>query len=304
MEPTAGKQIPEISLAHGRFCVVLAAVLWSLSGLFSKLLREPTSFGLDQPELTPLQISFFRVFFAALVLLPGIRFRDVAINPLMWPMAITFAVMNVLFISAMTLGTAASAILLQYTAPMWMFLVGVFLFREKVDIKNIFCVILGSLGILVIVLGNWEEGKLEVVLLGVGSGMTYAGILLFLRALRSESSSWLTAWNHLCAAILLSPLALGNSLPTWQQLLTLALFGGIQLGFPYFLVARGLRVVHPLEVGAITLLEPILNPLWAYLTAPEKESLHPSMLAGGAFILVGLVVRYLPSREKTKKKAI
>src|SRR6516162_4657595 len=57
------KPLPErtLSPAHGRLCVVLAALLWSTSGAFPKLLREATPLGLNQPEVKPLQIAFFRV---------------------------------------------------------------------------------------------------------------------------------------------------------------------------------------------------------------------------------------------------
>ena len=53
---------------------------------------------------------------------------------------------------------------------------------------------------------------------------------------------------------------------------TLVLFGAIQMGLPYFLVARGMRSVSPQEAGTITLIEPLLNPLWAYLISDEVPS--------------------------------
>ena len=64
---------PPFSLAHGRLCVVLAALLWSTSGAFTKLLTKDTGFGLDQPALDPLQLAFARPFFAGLALLPLLR---------------------------------------------------------------------------------------------------------------------------------------------------------------------------------------------------------------------------------------
>ena len=66
------------------------------------------------------------------------------------------------------------------------------------------------------------------------------------------------------------------------------------MGLPYWLVARGLRSVSPQEAGTITLLEPLLNPLWAYLAASELPSRFT--LIGGAFILGALLWRYWPGQ--------
>jgi hypothetical protein len=78
-----GAGLPAISLTHGRLCIVLAALLWSTSGAFTKLLTKDTGFGLDQPTLEPLQIAFGRAFFAALSLLPLLRRSDLAFRPAM-----------------------------------------------------------------------------------------------------------------------------------------------------------------------------------------------------------------------------
>jgi drug/metabolite transporter (DMT)-like permease len=81
--------------------------------------------------------------------------------------------------------------------------------------------------------------------------------------------------------------------PTAAQLVVLALFGAVQMGLAYWLVARGLRVVSPQEAGTITLLEPLLNPLWAYLISGETPSTFTFI--GGLFILGALAWRYWPT---------
>jgi drug/metabolite transporter (DMT)-like permease len=81
-------------------------------------------------------------------------------------------------------------------------------------------------------------------------------------------------------------------MPSPGQLGLLAAFGTIQMGLPYWLMARGLRSISAQEAGAITLLEPVLNPLWAYLVAGEKPASMTWL--GGSLILAALVWRYLP----------
>ncbi len=279
---------------YGRLCIVLAALLWSTSGGFTKVLTLDTPLGLNAPEVTPLQIAFFRPVFACLVLLPTLRRRDLAFRPLMLPMTATFAVMNAAFVSAMSLGTAANAILLQYTAPMWMFLASVWWLGERADWRSFVALLVGLVGMGVIVAGGWREAQLGVVGLGLLSGVTYAGVVLCLRVLRDVSGSWLTVLNQFASALVLVPFVYALPMPSPGQLAVLFLFGAVQMALPYWLMARGLRSVSAQEAGTITLLEPLFNPLWAYLVAAELPS--STTFVGGAFILGALAYRYWPRR--------
>lgn len=286
-------------LAHGRFCIVLAAILWSLSGAFTKVLTQPTILGLCSPEIEPwsfggrdfpIQIACWRSIFGGFVLAPALRRSQIRVRPIMFFMAICFAVMTFTFISAQALGTAANAILLQYSGALWMWLASVFLLGEPADRRGTIALVLGMIGIAIIVAGGWQQGELLVIGIALLSGLTYGIVIVCLRSLRDLSSSWLTVWNQLFSALLLLPLVLALRPPTWSQLAFLALFGSLQMGLPYWLMARGLRVVNPQEAGALTLLEPLLNPLWAFLIAGEAP--HFWTFVGGAIILFALLWRY------------
>lgn len=290
-------------LAHGRLCIVVAAVLWSTSGGFTKFLTQPTSLGLDEPAIEPfvlarrafpVQIAFYRVLFAALVLAPTLRKQDFSWRGLMLVSAASFAIMNILYISAQALGSAANAVLLQYSAPMWMYLASIFWLGEKPDRRSTIALLVGTVGIAVIIAGNWQDEQLAIVMLALGSGVTYAGVLICLRVLRGLSSRWLTVWNHFCGALALLPFVVLLQPPTLVQLAVLVFYGALQMGVPYWLVARGLRVVSPQEAGVITLLEPILVPVWAYLAVGEQP--QGVTYIGGVFILGALAWRYWPAR--------
>jgi drug/metabolite transporter (DMT)-like permease len=293
-----------------------------MSGAFTNLLREDTPLGhqiaarfsaivggvglgslaappeLNDPKIDPLLIAFCRVLFGGCVLLPLLRRRDIAFRPLMLVTAIIFAAMNALFTSALAYGTSANAILLQYTAPMWMWLFCVLVLREAADWRGAVALCIGLTGIGVIIAGGWTGGDLPVIAIALGAGVTYAGVLLGLRMMRELSSRWITVFNFLFSALVLLPFIVLLPRPSPAQVVVLFFFGALQLGVPYFLVARGLRALSPQEVGTLTLLEPLLNPLWAYLVCPEKEKLTVSIFVGGAFILGGLVYRYLPAIRK------
>jgi drug/metabolite transporter, DME family len=297
-------------VAGGRLCILLAAILWSLSGAFTKALTTPTVFGLDTPALEPLiigathvpiQIAFYRAFFAGLVLLPTLRRADIQFKPMMLVMLVCFALMNASFISAQALGTAANAILLQNSAPLWMFLVSVFWLGEKPGVRGPLSMAVGMLGIGVIIVGEWSGGNALVVAIGLLSGFTYAGVVLGLRILRDLAPAWLTVWNHLLGSLVLLPLVLMLQAPTWPQLAALFLFGAIQLGIPYWLMARGLRTVSASEAGVLTLVEPILTPVWAYFVAGEVPQVWT--FVGGAIVLLALAYRYWPTATQTHNHA-
>jgi drug/metabolite transporter (DMT)-like permease len=288
-----------ISLAKGRLLVLSAAILWSLSGAFTKVLTQESSFHMGPSPVTGIQIAFYRAFFAGLSLVPVLRPQAIAFRPLMVVMVLCFASMNVLFVLAMAWGKAANAILLQYTAPMWMYLASIWLLREKPDHKSTVALVIGLFGIGVIICGGWKEAQVLVVTIALGSGVSYAGVVLCLRALRGVSAPWMTVLNHLSAALVLVPVlvVLRPGVPSFSQLAVLFLFGAVQMALPYWLMARGMRVVSPQEAGTITLLEPLLNPVWAYLVAPETEVPSVFTYFGGACILGALGWRYWPRRK-------
>jgi drug/metabolite transporter (DMT)-like permease len=289
----------------GRLCIGLAAVLWSLSGLFTRLLQQPTALGLHEPQLDALQIAFYRALFAGLCLVPLVRRRDVRFRPLMPVMVGSFAAMNALFVSALAYGTAANAILLQNSAPFFVYFASVYLLGEPPDRRSFVALMVGLIGLVVIVSGGPAlGGNLNVTLMGLGSGLTYGCVILCLRYLRNEAPQWLAVQNHLGSAACLG-MGVGLyygfaycvewlTMPTWRQLAFLAVFGSVQMGLPYWLFARGLRSVSPQEAGAITLLEPLLNPIWAYLISPERETPMPTTWLGGVLILGALAYRYAP----------
>lgn len=301
---------PVISINRGRFYVVLASILWSLGGMFTRLLQNDTVLHLQEPKLDSMHLAFFRALFAGLFFVPFVTWGGVQFRPLMIGMIACFASMNALYLGAMYLGTAANAILLQNTAPFWVYLFSVYVLKEPINHRNLQAILIGMVGMtLIIVTGLHGDfvRQLPVMAMALASGVTYAGVILFMRTLRSEPSQWLVLLNHLGSAfclgtgmfIYLGPSAWVDWLttPTWPQLLFFVVFGVVQMGIPYWLFARGLTVLSPQEAGIITLIEPLLNPLWAFLIDPEKERLPLMTLIGGAILMFALIWRYVPRRS-------
>jgi drug/metabolite transporter (DMT)-like permease len=211
--------------------------------------------------------------------------------------------MNVAFLSAMIFTTAGNTIWLQHTAPVWVLLLSVLVLREKIAPRSLLLIAFGMSGVAVILAGELSTAATVTggrqglgVLLALASGLTYALVVLFLRALRSEDSAWLIVVNLLVTAAILAPLVVFLAIsrdvrPTWTQLAVLACFGLFQLGLPYVLFARGLRVTTSGEAAGMVLIEPLLTPLWVFLVWGEASRWWT--IVGGALILTGLTINLL-----------
>lgn len=280
--------------------IVAAALLWSMSGLFAKA----TIFDDWPSEQRGLILAFWRALFGGLVLLPFAR--KPRFRPALVPFTLTFAMMNISYLSSLVLTSAANAIWLQMTAPAWVMLVGVLFLRERPVRVEVLQLVLGLTGVGVIL--SFSAGATAQlphntvgILLALLSGLTYAGVVMFLRRLRDENSAWLIALNLLVTAAILLPYvvyvaAVNGRFPSVLQLGVLACFGVFQMGAPYLLFAYGLKRVPSQEAAGLALLEPILMPLWVALAWGEQPT--KSTIVGAILILAGLAVRYVPPQSK------
>ncbi len=283
-EPT--RETNAANLLQARLLVLTAAILWSTSGFFVK---APYLAG--WPGLT---LAFWRAAFACVVLWPLVRRPQWSWK--LVPATATFLAMNCTYLTSMSMGSAANAIWLQFTAPVWVLLFGVFVFKEKADWRDWMLVVFAAAGVAVILHYESRGESLEAVLWGLASGVFYAGVVLSLRQLRSMESAWLVALNHLVTALILAPFALrGSHFPSGLQWPLLAGLGIVQMGLPYVLFARGLRSIPGHEATGIGLVEPLLVPIWAYLAWGDRPAWWT--LVGGGFILAGLVIRYSSVRK-------
>ena len=277
------------SLASARLLVLTAALMWSSGGFFAK-----ADVFKDWPGPA---LAFWRGAFACLVLLPLVRRMQWKWQLL--PMAASFVLMNYCYLTAMVQGSAANAIWLQMTAPVWVLPIGVLVFGERATWRDAMLIVFVAVGVGIILFYESQGASLTAVLWGLASGVFYAGVVLSLRQLRTLDSTWLAAVNHVATALALSYFALGklvdaNSptpLPAGMQWLFLAGFGILQMGVPYVLFARSLRSIPGHEAAGIGLVEPVLVPVWVFLAWGQRPEWWT--LVGGGLILVGLALRYL-----------
>lgn len=281
-----------------RLAIIVAGFLWSSSGLFGKL----ELFDAWPIEKRGLMLSFWRASFAALFLLPFVRRPRWRWELL--PMGFCFAVMVVSFLSSMTWGTSANAIWLQYTAPCWVLLISRYVFREPWELGAWGLILPALVGVALILFFEFRsldgEWAALAVISGLVSAITYALVVLFLRRMREENPFWLVAVNQMLTALFLLPFIVSWAIwPTATQLLWLALFGVLQMALPYLLFSWGLRQIASHEATILTLVEPFLVPVWAYVTIGEVPAIWT--VAGAAVIVFGLTLRYVVARRRANR---
>jgi drug/metabolite transporter, DME family len=216
--------------------------------------------------------------------------------------AALFAVTMVLFVLSNKLTTAASAIFLQSTAPLWVVLLSPWLLRERVRLPDLVFlgVLTGGLACFFVGLDPVTATATDPLLgniLAALSGLTWALTVMALRALGRvdqdardgrASGGWGPAsalWGSILVVLFCLPEALtspfaGTTASDW---LIVAFLGVFQIAFAYIFLLRGLERVRALEASLLLLLEPVLNPVWAWLVHGERPGAWS--LAGGAVIL-------------------
>ena len=281
----------------GRWWAIAAAVMWSTSGFFA---QSP-----HLADWSPIRKAFWRAAFASIVLIPMIRRPRWSWALL--PMVSCFVVMNYTFLTALQKTSAANAIWLQYTAPAWVFLVGVLAFGERVQKGDWWMLGFSLAGVGLIltfeiraVMGS-ESGSMEGLLYGLVGGITFAGVVLSIRRLSKMDSAWLVALNHLVTAIVLLPFAanIEEPWPNMTQWTMLAGFGMLQMGIPYVFFAISLRHISGHQASGITLLEPVLVPIWVYVAWQLRP--EPWALVGGGLILFGLLLQFFLSNDEEEE---
>jgi len=251
----------------------MAALLWSLAGVLIK--------GLAWPALA---VAGGRGLIAALFLLATTRGLKFTWSRVQLGGAVAYASCTVTFV-------IANAILLQYTAPVWVALLGAWLLHERPAKADWWAMVvaLGGMGLFfadelrwISVIGN---------LVGVLSGVCFAFLVILLRKQKDGSAiESIILGNFLAFAIGLPAITTAPALPArgWIGLLAL---GVVQLGLSYRFYAKAIKHVTALEAVIIPVIEPIFNPLWVLCFFGERPG--PLALAGGVLVLGAVTARAL-----------
>ena len=193
-----------------------------------------------------------------------------------------------LFTVANKLTTAANAIVLQFTAPVFVILFSALLFHMRPKRADILTCAAVLAGVCLFFVDGLRAGKQLGNLAAILSGVCYAGVFMMNTSERADpiSSCFL---GQLAAGIVFTPFCLGESDFSLPVLGVIAILGVVQVGLAYILLSLGIRTTPAVTASLIAGLEPVLNPLWVALF--YGETVTPLALLG-AVIVVGSIVIY------------
>jgi len=263
---------------RGRLFIVAAALLWSTGGLAIKLVPLPA-----------LGVVFWRSFVSAFFLVAVFRperarWRHVSIST-----SLIYALMILTFVSATKMTTAANAIFLQYTGPLYVLALAPFLLKERFRRADAAAVGVALAGMSLFFVGRLDPGALAGNLVAVLSGVFFGLVILLLRRDAAGDAIPSVIAGNFLAAVLAFPFARGRLALDGRGILLVLFLGIVQLGISYVLFVRGLTVVPAAEASLLGMLEPMFNPLWAFLGLGERPSTWA--LFGGAIVLCAVAGR-------------
>lgn len=278
----------------GALLVLAAAALWSTGGVGVKVANA-------EPLVIAGLRSAFAFVFMAIVLVITMRRRgdsaralvDLLKRPLVWAAAASYALMVVMFCLSARRTTAANAIFIQYTAPVYVALLSTKLLGEKPSRGDFAAVFASLVGMALTFGGELGGGRMEGNVLAVLSSFGFAGLPLLLRIEERRRAAALAplvamSLGNLIAAVVALPSCILHPPADQRTWLVLLALGTIQIGLPYVLYGMAVRRLRALESSLLAMIEPVLSPIWVLLATGEKPSVMAAV--GGAVIVASVIV--------------
>ena len=256
--------------------LLLTGLLWSMGGVFVKA-----------NDANPFVISSMRglvaaiVFFIALKGKPKITWSKPQIIG-----AIAYSGVLTSFVLSTTLTSAANAILLEYTAPVFVAILAWFILRERIHTYDIFAIIGVGVGMWLLMSNSLSSGHTIGNIVGAGSGLCYAVFVICLR-FQKDSSAYETVFLGNIFTFLIGLPFFFIAPPSFASMIPVAFLGVFQIAIPYLLLTYASKNAKAIDISLFTILEPVLNPVWVFLFYGEDPGLRA--VAGGA-VLLGVVI--------------
>ena len=266
----------------------LGGLIWSFSGLLSRLV----SWG-------SFSLVGLRAIVAVVIL--GLFRGSFRIRPNrgMWVSAAGISLTSLLYMSAIRLTSTANAIVLQYTASVFVILYMLLVKKQKPLASEWIASGFVILGVCLCFAGGLTGGHLAGDLLGLLSGATYAAVFLSTRYSGNDPVDSVYFGTLIsCAFLAFVPFDSGFSLTLRQLLLMLAL--GCSLGLGYLFFSLGLRFgLSAIRSCIISNVEPVMNPIWVFLLLGESPGLFS--ILGAAVVLLSVTLQSLYEAKRIRR---
>lgn len=257
--------------------LVITATMWSLGGLLIKSI-----------DAHPLAISGVRSAFSCLIILLYVKKPKFTWSFIQIGAAIAYASMVIFFVAANKLTTAANAILLQYTAPIFVALLGAWLLKEKPRMVDWITIVVVIGGMILFFMEGLDTKKIIGNGLALLSGVSFAFFTIFMRMQKDGSPIESVILGNAITAIVGVPFIF-SAFPDTKGWIYLVILGVVQLGIPYILFSKAIKKTTAIEASLITMIEPILNPVWVSLLIGEIPGILS--ITGGVIVITAVTIR-------------
>lgn len=257
--------------------LVIASVLWSIGGLFIKLV-----------DWNPMAIAGARSGIAAVVMLIYLKKPVKGLGKIKLYGACSYASLLILFVTANKLTTSANAILLQFTAPIWVALFSGWFLKERPQKSDWAAIAVVMFGMTLFFIGDLKSGNMIGNFIAVLSGVAMAGVVICLKLQDKGSPVEITLIGNLITFIIGLPFFF-LSVPSLNSILGLLVLGVFQLGISYIFYTISIKYVSAVEAILIPIIEPLLNPVWVFIFTGESPGSYA--LLGGIVVIAAIIIR-------------
>lgn len=272
----------------GIIFAAVGALIWSSGGVFIKLVDAPGIY-----------IAMARSLVAGLVFLPFIKPKKIIWSKNLFLLILCYAYTLIGFVMSTKLTTAANAIILQYTAPIWLFVFYAILYK-KFNTRKVLPVALVTVGIIIFLFEPKTGTNITGNLLALSTGIAFAGVAHFSAKDHGTSGPGLIAICNLATFLLALPfvrdLVSTTASLDVKSILGIVFLGAFQIAIGYVFYIRSLKHISPLDTSLICLLEPLMNPIWVFIFIMEIPTAYA--IAGSVLILLGIIANIRSERQK------
>jgi drug/metabolite transporter (DMT)-like permease len=278
----------EINKNTGILAMVVTAFLWSLAGLFIKMI-----------DWNPIQIAGSRSFIASFVILAFLRRPKITLSFQQVIAAISLSVTMLLFVSANKFTTAANAILLQYFAPIVTAFLGAALLKERPKPEHFLAMPIVAAGLILMFMDQLGGGNLFGNVLALLSAFAFSSYFVFMRKQKNGSPLESALLGHWLTAGICIVYSFFIPLPrlTLLSLGAILVLGIIQIGFAAILFTVAIKRISAVQANLIAVIEPVFNPLWVFLVLGETPGYKT--LIGGAIVIAAVTVASIVSAKQS-----
>ncbi len=216
----------------------------------------------------------------------------------MWLAAVCYALTMIMYVLGNKMTTAANTILLEYTSPIYIIMFGPVILGEKNKISDYISVVVVICGMVLFFSEGLETGNMAGNVIAALSGVAFGFCTIFMRNQSPDRSINSFVLAHLITFVSCCPFVFIYGMPSPLSCVGLLLLGFFQIGIPSVLYSVGLKNVRALTATFISMIEPLMNPVWVMLFTGETPSWQ--CIAGGSLILGCIGVRAVLARQKAE----